>query len=376
MEDYFFFLGRNYELSLQEIISFLEARGILGKFIQESNIAMFSLEESMDPAKVIEKLGGTIKIGKAITKFSGKKALLDELKKLNFYDGVENKLKFGLTVYPEDDILFRDAREILESYFKNERIRALFKKPENTPASSMKVDLEFFIVKLGKNYHFGKIEGVYDSKDAEFRDMHRPFRRSELAISPRLAKILINFSEATENSVLLDPFCGVGTILQEAMLQNINVIGADIDSGIIENCKRNMLWLGLNYPANKASYRIFTSNAIDLPGIIKEKVDAIASEPFLIPLITYTPKDTEARKMIAKAKETYIKTLNELRTILKDGGRIALSLPVMKARESMVHVNIDEVCMETGLKLIAGPLSEAREGQRVERELIILEKVK
>ena len=120
--------------------------------------------------------------------------------------------------------------------------------------------------------------------------------------------------------------------------------------------------------------KIFCSNAIDLPKIMKEKVDAIASEPFLIPLITYTPKDNEARKMITKAKYTYINTLKELKKILKDEGKIALSLPVMRARESKVHLDIDEICSETGLKLISGPFSESREGQRIEREIIVLEK--
>jgi hypothetical protein len=37
--------------------------------------------------------------------------------------------------------------------------------------------------------------------------MQKPIRREELAISPRLAKILINLSGAKKNNLLLDPFC-------------------------------------------------------------------------------------------------------------------------------------------------------------------------
>jgi len=372
MEDYFFFLGRNPELSLQEIISFLEARGIKGGFKQEGNIALFSIEESVNPEEIIEKLGGTIKIGISLLKGS-QKSVLDELKKLNLYEGAESKLKFTVNVYPEDPAIFQKAKEILEDYFKKERIRALFRQPSETPSGSLKFDLEFFIAKIGKNSYFGKIGAVYNSKDAEFRDMNKPFRRSEYAISPRLAKILINLSGASENETLLDPFCGVGTIIQEALLGRINVIGIDMDAGIIENCKRNILWLRKNYDISP-EYQIFCSNAIDAPKILKENVDAIASEPFLIPLITYTPKDKEARKMITKAKETYIKTLLELKKVLKDSRRIALSLPVMKARESKVYLNIEEICERTGLKLVAGPFAEAREGQKVEREIVVLEK--
>lgn len=373
MNDYFFFLGRNADLSLQEIISYLEARGIRGNYHLENNIALFSLDEEINAQKLMESLGGTIKIGKAVIKEKSQKEFLELIKKLSLYSGEENKLKFSLSVSPEDAVLSEGIKDILDDFFKKEGVKALFRKPSETPTGSMRFDLEFFAVKMKKDYYFGKIEAVYDAKDAEFRDMHKPFRRSEYAIPPRIAKILINLSGAVENDVLLDPFCGVGTILQEALLQNINAIGADIDPGVIENCNRNINWIMKTYQI-KANVRIFTSNAIDIPSILKEKVDAIASEPFLIPLITYTPKDKEATKMITKAKYTYITTLNELKKTLKDGGRIALSLPVMKARESKIHLNIDEICQETGLKLIAGPFPEAREDQRVSRELIILEK--
>lgn len=371
MEDYFFFLGRNPNLSLQEIVSFLEAHEIEGSFKQEEGIAMFSVEKPLDTKNIIEKLGGTIKIGKSVMKGSAE-SVLDRLKRLNVYEGAENKLKFTINVYPEDAEMFKSAREILEDYFKAERIRALFRQPSETPSGSIKFDLEFFIIKLGKDYHFGKIEAVYDSKNAEFRDMNKPFRRSEYAISPRLAKILINLSGVSEKEALLDPFCGVGTILQEALLNGINVIGLDIEPGVIENCKRNIVWLRKSYDIS-AGYQIFCSNAIDILTVVKEKVDGIASEPFLIPLITYTPKDKEARKMITKAKEIYIRTLFELKKALKKNGRIALSLPVMKARESKVFLNIEEICQSTGLKLVAGPFHEAREGQRVEREIVVLE---
>ena len=378
MNDYFFFLGRNPELSLQEIISFFEARGIEGKYHMEQNIVCFSIQETIDPEELINKLGGTIKIGKASIKEKNQEKFIEAIEKSSLYSGEEDKLKFTITQYPmeteggESDMAIT-IKGILYAYFKTEGIKAYFKQPSGNPTESMKFDIEYFAVLLEGVYHFGIIEAVYDAKDAEFRDMHKPFRRSEYAISPRIAKMLINLSGAIEGSILLDPFCGVGTIMQEALLSNINVIGSDVDPGIIENCKRNLAWLNKTYQIH-ANAKVFTSNAIDVPIVLKERVDSIASEPFLIPLITYTPKKKEARKMLNKAKYVYIITLNELKKVLKDGGRIALSLPVMKTREGNESLNIEDICKETNLKLIAGPLSESRKDQRVARELIILEK--
>ena len=53
----------------------------------------------------------------------------------------------------------------------------------------------------------------------------------------RLAKILINLSEVKDEEILLDPFCGIGVILEEALLQNINVIGIDKDKKAVDRCK-------------------------------------------------------------------------------------------------------------------------------------------
>jgi hypothetical protein len=47
----------------------------------------------------------------------------------------------------------------------------------------------------------------------------------------------------------------------------------------------------------------------------------------------------------------------------------------MKSREGKERVNIEEICSATGLTLVAGPFSESREGQRVEREFVVLEKL-
>jgi len=373
MEDYFFFLGRNTELSLQEVISFLEARGIEGKYEIQGNMVMFSLAEELDADYAINTLGGTIKIGKAMFKETSEKKFSDMIRQANLYDGVEDKLKFTITFNEEIEEISQDIKGIIDDYFKEQRVKAFYKQSKESPKWSRKFDLEFFAIKFGNNYYFGKIDAVYDTKNAEFRDMKKPFRRSELAISPRIAKILINLSEAVEGNTVLDPFCGMGTILQESLLLGINAIGMDIDSGVVENCKRNLSWLTDNYKLN-AKVNVFCASSLNVSKILKEKVDAIVTEPFLIPLITYTPKEKPARKMLAMARNTYTSTLIELKKILKDDGRIAISLPVMKTRTNKERVNIEMICEEIGLKIIAGPFSESREGQRVEREIVVLGK--
>ena len=74
----------------------------------------------------------------------------------------------------------------------------------------------------------------------------------------RLAKILINLTGIKQNQVLLDPFCGTGTLLQEALLRNINVIGIDKEKTMINKAERNLKWLKKNYKINNY-HKLYTS---------------------------------------------------------------------------------------------------------------------
>ncbi len=56
---------------------------------------------------------------------------------------------------------------------------------------------------------------------------------------------------------ILDPFCGSGTILQEAMLLGFkNIYGSDKDKRAIANSKENINWLKKEYKlSNSIKYK-------------------------------------------------------------------------------------------------------------------------
>jgi tRNA G10 N-methylase Trm11 len=59
---------------------------------------------------------------------------------------------------------------------------------------------------------------------------------------PRLAKIMLNLSHCKPGKIFLDPFCGVGTILQEALLIQATVVGIDANSWCIAAAQTNLEW--------------------------------------------------------------------------------------------------------------------------------------
>ncbi|MEM3383394.1 MAG: DNA methyltransferase [Nitrososphaerales archaeon] len=100
------------------------------------------------------------------------------------------------------------------------------------------------------------------------RPRARPFFHPS-ALYPKFARGLVNLSHVKEGELLLDPFCGTGSILIEASLIGINTIGIDIFMkmcrGAINNLKHYML----------DSLGILNSDALVLP--IK-KVNGIATD--------------------------------------------------------------------------------------------------
>ena len=218
--EYFFIVGRNPKLSYAEIYSYLESREVkMEKIIFEQNFLIISTDKVIDLN--VQDLGGTMKFGKIM--FSGKQK--DFEKYFEGYFMPEDKFTFSVMGNLIDEI-----EDVLMQKFKKEKLKAQvrhvqkrLKLQEGENIGIQKADVQFFCYEIEKKIYFGRAEQEYSSKEVKERDMKKPMRRESLAISPRLAKILINLSQTKGGDLLLDPFCGVGGIIQEALL-NIELI--------------------------------------------------------------------------------------------------------------------------------------------------------
>ena len=96
---------------------------------------------------------------------------------------------------------------------------------------------------------------------------------------------------------ILDPFCGSGTILQEAILMGYRAIGSDIEQKAVENSEKNLEWFRNRYSVPPNRYKLFKSHAGEISLMIPNyKVAAIVTEGTLGPIYTKLPKKTEAQK--------------------------------------------------------------------------------
>lgn len=80
------------------------------------------------------------------------------------------------------------------------------------------------------------------------RDQKRPKRDARVGmLPPKLAQIIVNLAagktEPAPDTVILDPFCGTGVVLQEATLMGFGVYGTDVEQRMIDYSKANLNWL-------------------------------------------------------------------------------------------------------------------------------------
>src|SRR3989344_7958542 len=84
----------------------------------------------------------------------------------------------------------------------------------------------------GSQERLAKTCAVQEFEEYSQRDYGRPGRGLVFgSMPPKLAKIMINLAQLPASATILDPFCGSGTILQEALLLGYqNVIGSDVST--------------------------------------------------------------------------------------------------------------------------------------------------
>jgi len=321
-------------LHLLELYVYLKDRNLNFSLVSSSNgVLIFNSE--VKPEFLARDLGSLIKVG--IVKVSLEKeniySLKDKLKNVSFYDKLEDNSYWALSLYQADE-LKPLLIEFFNSKFKEEGIKKvkLLKPYKNEEVYSYQLEK---VIKKGfevvaflshDKYYLGKTLALTDTKGYFERDFKRPYKKSIISLPPRLARILSNLVGARKNRVILDPFCGTGTILQEAMMLNADVIGIDIKEIYVKKAKENLAWLKNRYGLN-SNFKVLKGDATRLSEFLDVKVNGIATEPILLPPLRGPLSKEKALNLLKKPQKIYYAALREFKKVLKEEGRIAIILP-------------------------------------------------
>jgi tRNA G10 N-methylase Trm11 len=387
---YVFIPGKNWRLSLAELVSFLEARKLEFRITCLSKFFFVVIsEKALDPSLIVD-FGGIMKIARVISRIPSKtledaflcrkkqaladiKATLSANNAVNeIFKAPSKKLVFGVSLYTDGTRFIRLSKKIqrfMGSYFKEnlaaDGIKAKFMGvPEGRKLSQL-TNVEVLkkglieksaeiVVCMGKDQaYISRSIAVHNPFEFQKRDIARPFQRKIFSISPRLAKILVNLSSCLPSKVLLDPFCGVGTIVQEAMLLKAQVIGIDIDPWCVKASRVNLDWLKNEYNLD-VEHKVLLGDSRNLTDQINEgTIDCIATEPDLGPALRHFPTGAYAKKIVDYLKPLYWDFLEGAFKVLKDGGNLVLVTPYIRTRTgTFVSLGVKEEARTMGFQIV------------------------
>ena len=377
-------------LSLAELTSYFKAREIDFE-IQFFSGEFFVLSFKGDfEATIINGLGGTIKIAEVKTKFStetvkeaflkknkqAKTQIIEFLASNGLVDGMAKspeKVLFGVSVYCTESTLRSSSGVIQRSIGSavKDALADLGKKANFMGFSSDRKLAQLSHVEvLKKNLVENKAEilfcigrtetwvaatvAVHNPFEFQKRDLYKPNQRKIFGMPPRLARIMVNLSACKNGKVLLDPFCGVGTILQEALLEKAMVVGMDVNPWCVKAATENLEWLVREYGLEGADFRVLQGDVNKLlEKVGQESMDCIVCEPDLGPALRQVPTGPYAIKIIQKLEPLYIGFVEQAYMALKPGGRLVLVTPYIKTRaKHSITMPIEVRLEELGFKRI------------------------
>lgn len=371
--DYIFHLGRDAELSTLEVISYLERIGKKYKIKKITKKALLLDIEKLDHFETIKNLGGTIKISLELPD----PETSIENKILSF---IIKRINYGINSLESSEKSLQELTGLIKTFCKKQKIKALHKhvkEREIPPSKSKSLDLELTLFK-------NKVYAVVASSDPKSyakRDEKRPYFDPLKVISVRLAKILINLAQPKKKDVILDPFAGLGTILQEAALMDISALGSDNNSLTVKKCNANIQWAKNTFKLKKIP-KIALSDISQVSKKIKS-ANCIATEPYLGPFLKKLPTEPEAREIVKDVSRIYDNFLRNASRILKQGSKVAIIVPSYKTRDGKsIKIGFQTMLKNHRFKIYQPlkntmvPLDYILKRGKVQRKIYILEKLK
>ena len=221
-------------------------------------------------------------------------------------------------------------------------------------------------------------------KEYSQRDYGRPYRDAKSGmLPPKLAKIMINLACLKKDQPFCDPFCGSGTILQEAVLMGYtNVIGCDVSQIAIENTRKNLEWLekksNLQSPISNIhikNIKLIKTDVKNLSRYIKD-IAAIVTEPYLGPPLKGNENELFFKEELRKLTELYLVALREFHKVLSPSGRVVIIFPRFILRRRMYKISLEKEIAHAGFhRQDTQEYIYSRLDQKVQREICIFQKI-
>jgi tRNA G10 N-methylase Trm11 len=350
---YAFILGRNPSLSVAELVRAVPSFTLEGVY---DEVAVGSCPE-LAPG-FINLLGGTVKIAAIDSECRNIAQITSETLRAALPPR-EGRVIFGISAYgrmngPQRRSLYMEGLA-LKKAIKDEGRRCRYVVSRETQLSSVVVaknklieeGAEFTVIAAKDKAFLGTTLAIQEFEAYGERDFDRPGRSARRGmLPPKLCQMMINIAKGDKSLPLLDPFCGSGTVLGEALLLGYSqVIGTDMSEEAVKDTRAYLEWLEARHPEIKGRWRVFASDARLLDKALDPaSVGTIVAEPFLGP--PQSGRETREQLLSMMKGELvplYRDALKSLERLLAPNGTAVISFPVFSRKLNGIFVPSDEM---------------------------------
>lgn len=344
-----FILGRQPAIGRAELESLFGAEHLepIGDHAVVSDLPLDNIPFS--------RLGSSVRLAKPLTLLPTTKwpALArytaDQLPAHLDYLPPEGKLKLGLSAYG----LSVSAKHLLRTGLELKKVckdsgRSVRVVPNSEPELNSaqiihnqltgELGIELLFIRFGHKTYLAQTIAVQDIEAYAARDQGRPKRDAFVGmLPPKLAQTIVNLATASLPADLrhtvLDPFCGTGVVLQEALLMGYGAYGSDLEPRMVDYSRQNLEWL--------STHGIDTTPTLETGDATTHQWQhpfaCVASETYLGRPISAWPTPEKLGEIMGSCNVIIQKFLENLASQIPSGTRLCLAIPAWQAPGGHLH---------------------------------------
>ena len=178
-----------------------------------------------------------------------------------------------------------------------------------TRVNLKKPDKTFFGILTSGKLVFGlKLSEMTPKTFSERRPRKKPFFHPS-AMPSKLARCMVNLARAKCGKLMLDPFCGTGSVMIEAAFVGCRLLGLDVQRRMIVGCRKNLNHFGVEPDG------LILADSRKLP---LTRIDYVVTDP---------PYGKSATTMKLTTKQVVEGVLSSASPLLGTGQRICMASP-------------------------------------------------
>ena len=303
---FFLLSGENETLPAAELKAILEAEGFRFK-ITEKLDQIVRLKANLNSVKAVQRRSAYTRIS-ALELFTCKAQEAAIMKAADCID-FKSVLNEGETFAVRIRRVREYAEEISTIAFEEKLGKHILQNTSKTKVNLKNPDKTFLGVLTNDQLVFGvKLTEIEPKTFSERRPRKKPFFHPS-AMPSKLARSMVNLARAKKGELVLDPFCGTGSVLIEAALIGCRTLGLDAKRRMTRGCLRNLKHFHIE------SDGVVMADARRAP---LTKVDCLVTDP---------PYGRSATTMKSTTKLIVEEVLFSARTLLHEGQRICIASP-------------------------------------------------